>query len=109
MATYLCEICKQPNAKFRQYSKITGLLVVSFSSHTKPVALCDNHKFKGSINANIHNLLFGWWGIRAFILNIIALIHNSMGGNDATLEVEKAYATHLSNSKEAVEKQKNLR
>lgn len=102
---YLCEICKQPGAKFREYRKVTGLLIISLFKFTKPRALCDNHKFSGGVKTNLWNLFLGWWGIHAFFWNIFALITNALGGRDATKEVENAYITYLNESADALARQ----
>lgn len=109
MTQYKCEICKQPGATFRKYRKVTGLLIFSTTSYTKPIAACDKHKVEGGMSTNLWNFFFGWWGIHALIWNVLAFLENLAGGKDVTKNVEAAYAQHVQLSAQAIQKQKQIK
>ncbi|MBU0976484.1 MAG: hypothetical protein ABIE03_07225 [Patescibacteria group bacterium] len=109
MKNYKCEVCGTGGARFRSYRKITGMIILSRVENTKPRALCDKHKVSGGMRTITWNLLLGWWGITAFIWNILALIHNLKGGKDVTEAVESEYAKYMGGVKEVMEKQRGIR
>ncbi|MDD3647189.1 MAG: hypothetical protein PHS44_01660 [Candidatus Dojkabacteria bacterium] len=108
MKEYKCEICSQTGARFRSYKKVLGLVLISRVSYTKPRALCEKHKVSEGAKANLANFFLGWWGITAFIWNIMAIISNFTGGKDVTETVESAYANYVKGVAEAMDKQKVL-
>ena len=95
MGNYACSICHKPGARFRRYTSVFGILVISHSSETKPTLSCDEHKVKAGMDILIMNLILGWWAIPAFFWNIFAIIGILRGGRDVTDELEKAYAEHI--------------
>lgn len=51
-------------------------------------------------------MLLGWWALHAFFWNIFFLIKNSLGGRDATEDVENIYAQEVLYAINAVKQSK---
>ena len=103
-----CEICGAPNAKFRRFSTVVGLLVISSHKKTEPHAVCDEHKRHFANEPLMKNLLLGWWGIYAFFWNIIAIISNLTGGEDCTNEIKDIMIVRSIENNNAIKKQEQI-
>jgi hypothetical protein len=104
-----CEVCAKPQAKYRKFRKVTGVLVISHMQWTKPHCVCDQHKRHFATDSLIHDLLLGWWGIYAFFWNIYALLLFIAGGEDCTNEIKDAMIVYQARISEAIAKQEALK
>jgi hypothetical protein len=73
----VCQVCQGPNARRVKFLRITGLVLL-FRWRSTEVVACQDCGLAVGREQQSKTLLWGWFGVFAFVLNLYAVLRNTV-------------------------------